>query len=144
MSPRSMWSKGEENRTTIRVSLNQMIKEDTTAFQLDFQTRNLRQKSMTKYVFAIKAIIDARFSIINSRLKKLKMIARPCPVNQPASNMEEIMQIRVLITAFSMSTTAIFVTRMFGTVRKDLNRAITARISPLPNLTPRASETVNS
>ena len=42
-----------------------------------------------------------------------------------------------------MSSTAIFGTRMFGAVRKDLNRAITARISPLPNLTPRASETVN-
>ena len=42
-----------------------------------------------------------------------------------------------------MSTTAIFATRMLGTVPKVLNRAITARISPLPNLTPRASETVN-
>ena len=55
-----------ENRTTISVPLNQMIKEDTTAFQLDFQTRNFRQKSMTKYMFAIKAIIDAKFSMINS------------------------------------------------------------------------------
>ena len=83
-----MWSKGVENRTTISVPLNQMIKEDTTAFQLDFQTRNFRQKSMTKYMFAIKAIIDAKFSMINSRLKKLQMIAGPCPVNQPASNID--------------------------------------------------------
>ena len=88
MSPRSMWSKGVENRTTISVPLNQMIKEDITVFQLDFQTRDFRQKSMTKYVFAINAIIDARFSMINSRLKKLKMIARPCPVNHPASNID--------------------------------------------------------
>ena len=41
------------------------------------------------------------------------------------------------ITAFSMSTTAIFATRLFGTVRKDLNRAITVRIRPLPDVAPR-------
>ena len=40
-----------------------------------------------------------------------------------------------------MSTTAIFATRLFGTVRKDLNRAITVRIRPLPNVAPRYKST---
>ena len=40
-----------------------------------------------------------------------------------------------------MSTTAIFATRLFGTVRKDLNRAITVRIRPLPNVAPRYTPT---
>ena len=43
---------------------------------------------------------------------------------------------------FSMSTTARLARSVFGTVRKDLNRAITARIEPLPNVAPRASKTV--
>ena len=45
------------------------------------------------------------------------------------------------MTTFSMSTTTIFATRLFGTVRKDLNRAITVRIRPLANVAPRYTPT---
>ena len=128
-----------ENRTTIRMPLNQMINEDTTALKVIFQTKYFRSKAMAKYISAIKASMDARLSIISNRLKTLDMIARLCPLNQLASNVTEIM----LMAMFSMSTTARFARSVFGTVRKDLNRAITARIEPLPNVAPRVSKTVN-
>ena len=131
-----------ENRTTIRVPTNQIINEDTTALYVLFQTKYFRSKAMAKYMSAIRASNDARLSIINNRLKKLDMIARLCPLNQPASKIVEIMKIGMLMAIFSMSTTARLARRVFGTVRKDLNRAITARIEPLPNVAPRASKTV--
>ena len=37
------------------------------------------------------------------------------------------------MTALKRSTRAILAMRMFGTVRKDLNRATTARTNPLPS-----------
>ena len=39
----------------------------------------------------------------------------------------------MLMTALRRSTRARLAMRMFGTVRKDLNRAMTARTKPLPN-----------
>ena len=117
-----------ENRTTIRVPLNQMINEDTTALKVLFQTKYLRSKAMAKYMSAIRASKDARFSMINNRLKKLDMVARLCPLNQPASKIVEIMWIGMLMAMFSMSTTARLARTVFGTVRKDLNRAITEKL----------------
>ena len=109
-----------ENRITIRVPLNQMINEDTTALKVLFQTKYLRSKAMAKYMSAIRASKDARFSMINNRLKKLDMIARLCPLNQPTSKIVEIMWIGMLMAMFSMSTTARLARRVFETVRKDL------------------------
>ena len=76
---------GSENKTTTRVPMNQIRNEQTTAFLLDFQAKYVNLKAIAKYMFAIKASIDARLRIIKSRLKKQVTIAKDCPLNQLTS-----------------------------------------------------------
>ena len=99
---------------------------------------------MAKYMFANKASIEARLRTMKSRLRKAVTNAKDFPLNQLVSQTEEIMYRGVSIAAFSKSASERLAIRMFGTVRKHLNRAMTARTKPLPNTAPEERMPVNA
>lgn len=143
-SPRSMPNSEIEHNTIIRVQVNQMRQELTTAFLLVLQAMYLMSKAMAKYMLAIKASIDARLRTMKRRLKKLAMIASVFPLNQVVSHIVEIKWTGMLMTALSMSTAERLAMRTFGSVRRDLNRAMTARTEPLPNTAQRPWTTAST
>ena len=128
-----MLSSGIEYKTTNTVQIIQMRQEQTTAFLLVFQAKYFKSKAMAKYMFAIKASMDTRLRIIKSLSKKLVMIARVFPLNQLVSQTDQNRWSGKLMAAFRRSTIERFAIRMFGTLRNDLKRWITARIEPFPS-----------
>ena len=133
-SPRSIWSRGNANKITIEIQINQMRNTQTRAFVFVFQARYLKPKEMARYMFVIIASLETRFNIKKSRLTLLLMIARVNPLNQLAFHtMPTTKRVEFVIT-LSMSTSAWLAMRIFGIVRSDLNRAMTARTKPLTSI----------
>ena len=87
---------------------------------------------MVRNVLIVMVSIEARLRTKKTRLKILVTIPKVLPLNQPASKTVYITYDGMLMTALKRSTRARLAMKIFGTVRKDLNRAMTARTQPLP------------
>ena len=98
---------------------------------------------MARYILVIMVNMETRFNIAKNRLRLVLMIAKVFPLYQLASNVNQIKYNGMFMAVFSRSTTARLVRRMFGTVRNDLNRAMTARTKPLPSTEAEARILVN-
>lgn len=89
---------------------------------------------MARYMSVIMASIEARLRTANNRLKKVTTIAKFLLFNQLASKKVCIMWvIGKLMAELSKSTRARFAMKTFGTVRNDLNRAMSKSTIPLPS-----------
>ena len=130
-SPRSIWCKGNANRITIKIQMNQMRNTQTKAFVFVFQARYLKPREMARHVFVIMESMETSFNIKKRRLRLQLMTARVHPLNQLAFHTMPTMKSVELVAALRTSTRARLATSIFCTVRSDLNRAMTARTKPL-------------
>ena len=131
-SSKLMSSNGMTNKTNITRLMSQLTQTQTKAFFLVFHIKYLRSNEMARYTFTTIARTEVRFKVMKARLIKVVINAKVFPLNQLTSKIDMIWNGK-FITALSRSTTAKLPTRMFGTVRNDLNRARTPRTKPLPS-----------